>query len=88
VGNQEVADKLTKGGYQIEGLVKLQADPTSPSGFAWTARLSPDVEVTAGTTADIWVTYEERTPISFILPKLREWSGLQLSLKLGFRDHE
>lgn len=88
VGNQEVADKLTRGGYQIEAAVQLKADPTTPSGYAWTSRRGPEVDITSGTTADVWVTYEERAPISFILPKVREWSGLPLSLKLSGKGHE
>jgi HlyD family secretion protein len=88
VGNQEVAAKLTQGGFQIEAFVKLKSDPHSPSGYAWTSRQGPEVEITAGTTADVWVSYEERSPISFVMPKLREWSGLPLSLKLGFTGNE
>jgi HlyD family secretion protein len=81
IGNQEVASNLTKGGYQIEATVKLLRDSSSPSGFTWTSRRGPAVEITSGTTAAVWVTYEERAPISFILPKIREWSGLSFSTK-------
>lgn len=83
VGNQEVASKLTQGGYQIEAFVQLRTAPQNPSGFVWTSQHGPEIEITSGTTADVWVTYEEYAPITVILPKLREWSGLPLSFKVG-----
>jgi HlyD family secretion protein len=81
VGNQEVAANLTKYGYQIEAQVRLERNSANPSGFAWTSRTGPDIEITSGTTTAVLVTYQERAPISFILPKLREWSGLAISIK-------
>src|SRR5947207_6588014 len=81
VGNQEVASNLTKNGFQIEAQVRLERNSANPSGFAWTSRKGPEVEITSGTTTAVLVTYEERSPISFILPKLREWSGLAFSIK-------
>jgi len=81
VGNQEVASNLTKNGFQIEAQVRLERNSANPSGFAWTSRKGPDVEITSGTTTAVLVTYEERSPISYILPKLREWSGLAFSIK-------
>ena len=76
VGNSSVAQDLTKGGYQIEVIAELMVDSSTPTGFAWTSRKGPDAVITAGTTADAWVTYERRPPVSYILPKVREWTGL------------
>lgn len=76
VGNSETAQRLTRGGYQIEVRVQLQKDPSTPSGYAWTSHPGPDVQMTAGTTTDVSVTYERRAPLSFVLPIVRKWSGL------------
>jgi hypothetical protein len=43
----------------------------------------PDVEITQGTTADIQVTYGRRSPLSFVLPKIREWTGIEVNAGLG-----
>lgn len=76
VGNTEVAERLTAGEHQIEVFAALKIQPDAPSGYAWTSVSGPDVSITAGTTADVWVTYERRAPISFVSPVLRKWSGL------------
>ncbi|MEM7404037.1 MAG: NHLP bacteriocin system secretion protein [Pseudomonadota bacterium] len=76
VGNSTVAQDLTRGSHKIEVISELKLDPETPSGFAWTSARGPNVQVTAGTTADAWVTYERRPPASYIMPKIREWTGL------------
>ncbi|MCB1741861.1 MAG: NHLP bacteriocin system secretion protein [Gammaproteobacteria bacterium] len=76
VGNSEVASKLTTGGFEIEVIAELYTDPTTPSGFEWTSATGPDTTITAGTTSDVWVTFEQRSPISYVLPKIREWTGI------------
>lgn len=76
IGNTEVARKLLVGDHNIEVVARLTRDDDTPSGFAWTSQLGPDTEVTAGTTADVWVTHERRPPLSYIPPVLREWTGL------------
>ncbi|MGE0706198.1 MAG: NHLP bacteriocin system secretion protein, partial [Vicinamibacterales bacterium] len=81
VGNSLLAQQLTAGGHQIEVKVALRKDASNPSGFAWTSRRGADVAITAGTSAEVWATYERRAPISYVLPKLRQWTGLALSSK-------
>lgn len=76
VGNTDVATRLTAGEHQIEVIARLQSAPDTPSGFGWTSADGPEVSITAGTTADVWVTYERRPPVSYVMPVLREWSGL------------
>ena len=76
VGNSEVAQQLTSGGHQIEVFAELEVAKTTPTGFAWTSVKGPDIRISAGTSAGVWVTYERRFPLSYIPPKLREWTGL------------
>jgi HlyD family secretion protein len=35
------------------------------------------MKMTPGTTADVRVKVEEQAPITFLLPFLRKWSGIQ-----------
>ena len=76
VGNSEVASKLTAGGFEIEVTAELYEDPSTPSGFSWTSARGPEAIISAGTTADVWVTYERRAPITYVIPKIREWTGI------------
>ena len=72
VGNSEVASALAGAGGAIMVDAALVPDPSDPTGFEWTAR-SPGVPVTEGTTTTAHVVVEERRPISFVIPLLRQW---------------
>jgi len=75
VGNREMAQVLTGGGNRIEVFAAPGLDAATASGFRWTSGEGPDLAITAGTTAEISVTIEERAPITFVLPILRSWFG-------------
>ena len=77
VGNPEIVQKLMdEGGAKIEALAKLQDDSTTFSGYKWSSSKGPQLEITPGTTTTVRVIIEERSPITWVLPILREWSGL------------
>jgi HlyD family secretion protein len=77
VGNPETARTLVEGGPRIEVVARLEADPRTPSGYAWTSSLGPPHGLSPGTTASGQATVEARAPISFILPFLRELTGVE-----------
>jgi HlyD family secretion protein len=70
-----VARALVGEDRHMEAVSELEADPSTPSGYAWTSSRGPGSKVTAGTTANVEVEVESRSPISFLLPFLREWAG-------------
>lgn len=77
VGNPEVVRKLMEDdGGKIEAISKLKLDSQTYSGYQWTSSGGPELKITSGTTATVRVTVEERAPITWVLPILREWSGL------------
>ena len=76
VGNPSLARELTAGGKLIEVEIRLELDPDTPSGLRWTSGAGPDQPLDAGVVADAWVTVERRRPISYVIPLLREWTGL------------
>lgn len=77
IGNSEVARSLTGQDRQMEMLAHLEMDPATASGYRWTSSRGPDAKMSAGTTATIQVAVEYRAPVTFVLPFLREWSGLR-----------
>lgn len=77
VGNKAVAQSLTDGGHQIEVVAELLKDPTSATGYEWNLSNGPEIEITSGTIAKSLVNLEELPPISFVVPILREWEGLE-----------
>ena len=77
VGNPEiVAQLMGESGGKIEAIAKLKIDETTFSGYDWSSSKGPNLEISPGTTTTVRVTVEERSPISFVLPILREWSGI------------
>ena len=77
VGNPEVIENLIgEGGAMIEAIAQLKLDPSTFSGYKWSSSQGPDLKMSTGTTTTARVKIEERAPITFILPILREWSGI------------
>ena len=74
VGNAEVAQRLTAGGDKIEVTVELTRSDTG-EGFKWTSGKDPEIDITAGMNVTVRTKVDERTPISFVIPILRQWSG-------------
>lgn len=76
LGNPELAETLTGKVAKVEVVVDLQPESGNVSGYKWSSSKGPESKLTSGTTTSIRVTVEERAPITFLLPFLREWSGL------------
>lgn len=76
VGNSEVTQALMAKGPQIQVFVNLQPDSLTFSKFKWSSSKGPQLKVSAGTSTTVRVMVEERAPITFVLPILRSWSGL------------
>ena len=78
VGNPEVVKKLMgEEGGKIEAIAQLKLDPSTYSGYQWSSSEGPQLKITPGTTTTVRVRVEERSPITWVLPILREWSGIE-----------
>ena len=78
VGNPEIVQKLMdREGGKIEAIAQLKLDSKTFSGYKWSSSQGPQLEISSGTTTTVRVTVEERSPITFVLPILKEWSGLE-----------
>jgi multidrug efflux pump subunit AcrA (membrane-fusion protein) len=60
----------------IETVTSLQRDPKSRSGYDWGGGSGPDLKLTPGTTTSVSVMVEGRQPISYVIPLLRDLSGI------------
>ena len=76
VGNAEVVQGLMTGGAYIAVTAQMQRDPSTVSGYAWSSSTGPPLAMSAGLTATVRTTVEERAPITYILPFLRSVSGI------------
>lgn len=76
VGNAEVVTTLAAQGPVIEVAAALFPDPSTVSGYQWSSSAGPAARITSGTTTTGRVVLEQRAPMTYILPILREASGL------------
>ncbi|HVY62062.1 MAG TPA: NHLP bacteriocin system secretion protein, partial [Planctomycetota bacterium] len=73
IGSGSVALAVTGGTPMVEVRMALRPDPSTFSGFAWSSSRGPRLKVSAGTTATVQVTLEERAPITYVMPFLRSF---------------
>jgi len=76
IGNEELVQSLMPSGPFIEVRARLETDPSTASGYKWSSSRGPDMKVTSGLTHATRVTIEERAPVTYLLPVLREMSGV------------
>jgi len=76
LGNAELVRSLMPDGVFIEVQTRLETDARTPSGYLWTSSRGPDTRITPGLTLSSRVTLEGRAPITYLLPILRETSGI------------
>ncbi|GAA6618807.1 NHLP bacteriocin system secretion protein [Scytonema sp. NUACC26] len=75
VGNSEVVTSLMSPNPQLQVLAKLHPDSSTFSGYKWSSSKGPQMKVSSGTTATARVTVEERSPISFVFPFFKSFTG-------------
>lgn len=60
----------------IEVTTSLERDPRTPSGYNWGGGSGPVLQLSAGTPTKVRVLVEERRPISYVIPILRDLTGI------------
>ena len=54
----------------------MKRDSSTVSGYDWGGAPGPGMQVTAGTPTEVRVLVEERRPISYVIPILRDLTGI------------
>lgn len=77
VGNSDLVAKLMPtGGGEIEVRAEMQIDASTLSGYKWSSSKGPELNISAGTTTSVRVKVTEQAPITYVLPILREFTGI------------
>jgi HlyD family secretion protein len=76
LGNEIVVDGLLKAGPVIAVTVALQSSSETPTGFRWSSSKGPPTLLTRGTPCSVQFIVERKRPISLVIPKLREITGV------------
>lgn len=71
VQNDDLVRRFFERGAPVQVRLRLEPDPATASGYAWTSRRGGGVSVSAGTPGIGRVTLDERRPIELVVPALR-----------------
>ena len=76
VGNQQLAQELTKNGPVMRSEIELELDSSSVDGYRWTLSGGSGVfPIRDGLTVSTHAYVEWRSPISYVIPGLRSLTG-------------
>jgi HlyD family secretion protein len=76
IGNQQLAQELTKKGPVMRSEIELERDPSSVDGYRWTLSGGSGVfPIRDGLTVSTHAYVEWRSPISYVIPGLRSLTG-------------
>lgn len=76
LANESLVTRLIADGPPIQVNVRLERDPATPTGFAWTSSRGPDLEISSGTLAAGRLIVREDRPLEWLVPAAREGLGL------------
>ncbi|MCP4800094.1 MAG: hypothetical protein GY893_09145 [bacterium] len=77
LGNDATVNSINQRGLPlIEVSTSLKRDDNTISGYDWGGGNGPDLQLSPGTTTNVSVIVEERAPISYVIPLLRDLSGV------------
>lgn len=77
IGNSDIARTLTADGKAlIQVTAQLEKDSSTVSGYRWSSSVGPPLQVSSGTTTSVRVRVGEQAPIAYVLPILRQWTGI------------
>ncbi|MBD2168340.1 NHLP bacteriocin system secretion protein [Calothrix sp. FACHB-156] len=76
IGNPDIVTSIISQGPQLAVFTEMEQDSSTSSGYRWSSSKGPDQKITPGTTSSVRITVENRAPITFVLPILKTWTGL------------
>jgi HlyD family secretion protein len=76
VGNPDLVRDIMSDGACLEVTARLEPDRSTFSGYRWSSSRGPRALMSSGLTVQAQVTVERRAPVTYLIPLLREDSGL------------
>ncbi len=72
LGDQVLVESFLQNGPVVEITCELKKDESTLSGYSWSSDKGKDVEITEGTIMNTSIITEKKTPISMLIPFLKE----------------
>ncbi len=76
IGNRDILPEIMTQGARIAVFTELKTDSSTVSGYKWSSSQGLELKITPGTTSSVRIKVEEKAPITFVLPILKDWTGL------------
>ncbi len=76
LGSDDLVTLLTGRTVPFQVFGNLAQDASTPSGYRWSSKKGPPVNLHSGTVCTIGVTVDEQRPIFLVIPYLKEKLGL------------
>jgi HlyD family secretion protein len=76
LGNESLVQSLAASGPPLEIYADLTSEPSTESGYLWSSRKGPPVQIYSGTLCSGMVTVEKQRPINLLIPYVRETLGI------------
>jgi HlyD family secretion protein len=74
--NETLVQSLAASGPPLEIYADLIAEPSTESGYLWSSRKGPPVQIYSGTLCNGMVTVEKQRPINLLIPYVRATLGI------------
>lgn len=71
--NDALAQMLTANAAPIRVIVTLIPDSNTPSGYKWSSRSGPPIDIQSGTICSAEIIVKEQAPITLVIPILRKF---------------
>jgi HlyD family secretion protein len=75
--NEELVKELSAKGAPIEINADLYQDASTKSGYKWSSSQGPPTGIFSGTLATASIVVDQKPPIDFVIPKIKEILGLK-----------
>jgi len=75
--NEELVKELSTKGAPIEITGDLYQDASTKSGYRWSSSQGPSTGIFSGTLAQASIVVDQKPPIDFVIPKIKEILGLK-----------
>ena len=76
LANEALVQSLAAAGPPLEIYADLVTEPSTESGYRWSSRKGPPVQIYSGTLCNGMVTVQKQRPIHLLIPYVRETLGI------------
>ena len=86
LGDDALVQAFTQNGPVVGVTCRLRTDETTASGYWWSSRKGADLIVPEGTMVTVDIVTEEKTPITMLIPYIKEKLSMAVEPGAGSKE--